>query len=471
LRRQSAQEIDIPNAPIFRGSALEIQSLIDGKGSFETIISGPAETGKTFAALWLVDSCLRKYPNAQAVLARKIRDTILPSVLQTYIKIINRRGGVTVYGGKRPEWYDYSNGSRLWLAGIDDAGKALSSERDIIYVNQAEDLTIDDWETLTTRATGRAGNVQHSFILGDCNPSSERHWIKQRKSLRLLKSFHIDNPSLYDDSDVITAQGEKTLSILNDLSGVRRKRLLDGQWVTPEGAIYGDYFDSSVNCVSVTIRSDWARFRVIDFGYTNPFVCKWYALDHDGRIHCYRELYQTQLLVEDAAQLIKHYSGEYDTECLDWLDARGIRERYPKEHIVCTIADHDAEDRATLERHGVSTIPAVKYVKLGIEALQKRFVPAGDGKPRFYYVSNTLVAIDDRLVKAHKPTCTLEEIDGYVWELAKDGKPLKEQPVKLNDHGLDCDRYAVCFVDNVGAELVDHTEVITYENDYVISPY
>jgi phage terminase large subunit len=270
---------------------------------------------------------------------------------------------------------------------------------------------------------------------------------------------------------VITTQGEKTLSILGDLSGVRRKRLLDGQWVTPEGAIYGDYFDSAVNCLSVAVHSDWARFRVVDFGYTNPFVCKWYALDHDGRLYCYRELYQTQLLVEDAAQLIKHYSGEYDTECLDWLDAQGISERYPLEHIVCTIADHDAEDRATLERHGVSTIPAIKYVKLGIEALQKRFVAAGDGKPRFYYVDRALVAIDDRLVKAHKPTCTLEEIDGYVWELARDGKPLKEQPIKVNDHGLDCDRYAVCFVDNVGAELESSTEVITYEDDYVISPY
>jgi hypothetical protein len=65
--------------PTFRGAALELQSIL-GK-HFEVIIKGPAETGKTYAACYFIDWVLRSYPHVQAVLARKIRDTIVPTVL------------------------------------------------------------------------------------------------------------------------------------------------------------------------------------------------------------------------------------------------------------------------------------------------------------------------------------------------------------------------------------------------------
>ena len=33
------------------------------------------------------------------------------------------------------------------------------------------------------------------------------------------------------------------------------------------------------------IPTDWSRYLSIDFGYTNPFVAQWWALDHDGRLY------------------------------------------------------------------------------------------------------------------------------------------------------------------------------------------
>jgi uncharacterized membrane protein len=50
------------------------------------------------------------------------------------------------------------------------------------------------------------------------------------------------------------------------------------------------------------------------------------------------------------------------------------------EAIEATVADHDAEDRATLERYGVYTQPATKDVSPGIQAVQARLRRAGDGK-------------------------------------------------------------------------------------------
>jgi hypothetical protein len=72
---------------------------------------------------------------------------------------------------------------------------------------------------------------------------------------------------------------------------------------------------------------------------------------------------------------------------------------------------------------------------------------AGDGKPRLFMLRGALVETDPKLVTAHKPTCTLEEVDGYIWQPLKENKEAKEEPLKLNDHGMDALRYGVMHED------------------------
>ena len=55
-------------------------------------------------------------------------------------------------------------------------------------------------------------------------------------------------------------------------------------------------------------------------------------------------------------------------------------------------------------------------------------------------------------MEAKRPLCTEQEIDGYVWEKAADGRPNKEQPVKADDHGCDAKRYAVAYADGLGVK-------------------
>jgi hypothetical protein len=50
------------------------------------------------------------------------------------------------------------------------------------------------------------------------------------------------------------------------------------------------------------------------------------------------------------------------------------------------------------------------------------------------------------MVEQKKPTCTEEEIDGYVWDLANNRKK-GEEPVDKDNHGLDALRYLVAFFD------------------------
>lgn len=434
------------------------------------MIKGPAETGKTFAACWFIDSVMRQYSGVQIVLARKIRDTIVPTVLQTYIKIINKLGGVEPYGGKTPIWYDYvGTGSRLWLAGLDDPGKALSSERDIIYINQCEEISVNDWEILSTRATGRAGNLDWSLILGDANPGPKNHWSTQRKSLYVMRSVHKDNPALFNDDGSTTAQGDKTLQILSNLSEPRRSRLFLGLDVSAEGQVYAG-FDSDKHVIArFKIPFEWPRIRAIDFGFKNPFVCSWYAYDAMRNIlYRYREIYFTQRLVEDHAKQIAKCEGwEFDVEqrLVTWH--RPISER---ENIVATICDHDAEDRATLTKYGIENIPAFKAIKLGIEAVQNRLKFDVDTQNYgIYFLEDSLVEVDPELERVYLPTCTEDEFDGYVWAETKDNKPNTELPVDKLNHGMDTLRYVVAFVDDIGSELEADDTIETYEEEYAIS--
>lgn len=468
MRRRRTRAASV-EAPTFRGAALELQS-VPGQ-AFEVIISGPAETGKTFAACYLIDQLLRKYPGSQGVLARKIRDTLVPTVLQTYKKVAGRLGGVTPFGGQKPEWYDYDNGSRLWLAGLDKPSNALSSERDFIYVNQCEDLQLADWETLSTRATGRAGNAPLSLLLGDCNPMGKTHWIVNKKSIKLLRSFHRDNPTLFDDSGAITEQGEKTLAILSNLSEPRRSRLFMGLWASAEGQVYTEYDDTKHLIDRFDIPLDWPRIRVIDFGFKNAFVCAWYAYDKArNRLYWYREIYQTGVLVEDHAKHIGQLEGwEFDAASgiRTWI--RPIAQR---ENVIATICDHDAEDRATLERHGIPNIPAFKAIKLGIEAVQARLKYRSNTKDYgLYFLRDSLVQEDPELKRYYLPTSTIEEFEGYIWEVGKDNKPAKDLPVDKLNHGMDTLRYVVAFVDDIGSELEETDQLMGYEENYEISPF
>lgn len=392
----------------------------------EVIITGPAETGKTLACLQKLDYLLWTHAGAQAVLVRKVRDTIYPTCLQTYLKkVLLSDSPVRAYGGERPAWFDYPNGSRLWLAGLDDPGKALSSERDFVCVNQAEELSADDWQVLTTRTTGRAGNAPFGQCFGDCNPGPPHHWIKNRPTLTLLESRHEDNPTLHD-GHTWTEQGRRTLAALDALTGVRKERLRYGRWVSAEGTVYA--FDPRIHVIEpFAIPAAWTRLRGIDFGFVNPFVCLWVALDGDGRAYLYRELYRTQRTVAEHAARIKALSGQ--------------------EVYEATLADHDAEGRETLQQAGVFTLPAQKAISVGIQAVEARLAVAGDGRPRLFVFRGALVERDESLAERHLPVCTEQEFDAYSWPKASDGRPIKEVPVDLHNHGMDALRYVIMYAD------------------------
>lgn len=404
----------------------------------EVILAGPYATGKTTAWLHKVNAVACRNPGARILLVRKTYRSLVESACVTYERNIldyppgHVRCQVERQGGTRPTAYEYPNGARIVLGGLDNPQKLLSSEWDMVGVPQAEELTLGDWEALISRTTGRAGNVPNPQVIGDCNPGPPTHWIKHRSSLSVHYSRHEDNPSLYDPvTGAITARGRQEMAALDALTGIRYKRGRLGQWVSAEGVVYED-FDRAVHLVDrFRPPESWPRFWAVDFGYTNPFTWQCWAADPDGRLFLTHEVYQTRLMVEDAAEIIRRVTAGQPAPTA----------------LVC---DHDAEGRATLERYlGVKTTAAYKAIGVGLQAVAARLRPAGDGRPRLFIMRDSLVSRDEALHLVRKPVCLTDELEVYAWPVTRDGVAGKETPLDADNHGCDAMRYIVAHVDGV----------------------
>jgi hypothetical protein len=422
-----------------KGSALE---LFQSRAP-EVLLSGPAGTGKSRAALEKLNAMMLANPGARGLMVRKTAVSLTSTGLVTFREHVAKEalesGEIKFYGGSpqvAPS-YQYGNGSSITLGGLDKATRIMSSEYDCVFAQEATELTEDDWEAITTRL--RHGAISFQQLMADCNPDAPHHWLKQRcdrGATQLIYCRHEDNPRLYDAaSGEWSIQGQAYMSVLDALTGVRRERLKLGKWAAADGLIY-DTFDPAVHLhppIGLPPPS-WRRWWSVDFGFTNPFVCQMWAEDPDGRLYLYREIYRTQTLVEDHAEKMLAIVRKGD----------GHRSDVMPTAIVC---DHDAEGRATLERKlGQSTTAAKKDVLEGIEAVKSRLKIQPDGKPRLFICRDALVERDQALADAKRPCCTADEILEYVWD---DGAK-KEQPRKENDHGMDSGRYLVAQIDLVG---------------------
>jgi hypothetical protein len=450
----SASTTPTPYRPV--GGALDLFAAAEP----EVLLAGPSGTGKSRACLEKLHYLAGKYPNLRALVLRKTRESLTHSGLATYERYVLARTPGAAARYARGDEYRYLNGSRLVSGGMDKVAKIMSSEYDAIYVQEATELNEDEWEHLTTRLRGSAGPFCQ--IIACANPAGPNHWLRQRAEagrLRLIDSHHEDNPVLYDAERLAyTPFGEQYLAKLDALTGVRYQRLRLGLWVSAEGLVYEE-FDWNVHVRSRQSvfgagglpPASWRRLWVIDFGYTHPFVWQaWAQEPKSGTLYRYAELYHTQLLVEEAAAHI-----------LSWMERSG--EPFP-EALLC---DHDAEGRATLRaRLGIGTVPAVKSVPDGIQAVKGRLLAqAREGRGGLVYVRDSPIMRDSALIEARQPTCTEEEVELYQWrEGVKDS-----EPVKGHDHGLDATRYVVAYVDGHKRQWTIE-EICAFGENKIVAP-
>ncbi len=154
------------------------------------------------------------------------------------------------------------------------------------------------------------------------------------------------------------------------------------------------------------IPADWMKYRGIDFGYSDPYVCLWIAQDHDKRWYVYDEYYETQQLHDHHAKMIK-------------------MRPWPSTDPTCreTYSDHDAQERAELMVRGITTMLANKSIHKGIDVVRRAMMVKGDKRPSLYVFERCKHLID--------------EIPAYRWMEGTDKRNPNQLPYDVDNHCLD----------------------------------
>ena len=354
------------------------------------------------------------YPHSVIALIRKKRVDLTATLWKYFVEKVLTDDNYVLEKNDTDLFRRLRNGTEIHGVGLDSTGsvnKLASREYNFIVVEEATEITEEDFDTKIMR-TLRLPQAPFHQILLLCNPSSKHHWIYKR--------FYEKNDKSYCVIEGKTLQPpwlpKSYYEFLQNLTGIFKRRYVDGEWVTAEGEVYP--FDPSKHIIKpFDIPEHWERVVSMDFGFGLMHACcvQWWAISPEKRWYCYRQIYTTHHTVEDLRPIIKNYM---------FLD--GI----PNQPIIC---DHDADGRATLQKRGIKTIPARKNRIGGQQAVHDLIA-----NNMVFFMEGNLVEEDVEL-KLHKlPTCTEQEFPTYVW-----ANKSKQDMVNKLDHGQDAMRYAI----------------------------
>lgn len=262
---------------------------------------------------------------------------------------------------------------------------------DWIIVDEAAKIKQGIWEqylrpTLTDRvgwalfiSTPEGYNWFHALYKRGLNPAFP-NW----------ESFHEpswNNPYLSQE-EIDEAKGEMTDAVFRQEYGA--------DFTISAGQVYQD-FKEHIHIIpedKLKVHPDWPRYRAIDFGYEDPFVCLWIAVDPDDRVIVYDEYYRSRRINERHA---KHLVKEKKIKVfpkrqggqVDYVPV--IRNRYvpafdtKDTKYEWTVADVSGKSaRRTLRRYGIPTVAQKQDIDAGLEMVRKILEVREDGTPGFY---------------------------------------------------------------------------------------
>ncbi|WP_061218289.1 PBSX family phage terminase large subunit [Leptospira weilii] len=306
----------------------------------------------------------------------------------------------------------FLNDSEIYGAGLDDSDrveKIMGTEYNTIFINEATQISYATFQKIKTRLSYVRPDLVNKLVV-DCNPRNRFHWIYNYFVLRQdpetgnalslqrisrMSRRHwtpLDNPYISDEYK----------QMLEEMTGIERDRLYLGQWVDVQGLVYPKFESAIVEPFEIPLSWDCAG--AIDFGYTNPFVFLWFYFDKSNETwYLADEYYVSEKTVRAHCEELK-------------------KKRKPN---LFLLADHDAEDRATMAECGFLTLTADKDISTGIQAVLRLLEAEHGVKLRIF----------------RSCVHTIEEFSIYSWEDPKDNKNAKEIPIKNHDHAMDALRY------------------------------
>lgn len=160
-----------------------------------------------------------------------------------------------------------------------------------IWAEEATELTEEDFDILDDRLRGKLDNPNLYYqMIATFNPVSSTHWLKG-KFFDTPDVNVLAHTSTFKDNLFVDAQYKMRMERRRerDPEGYRVYAL--GEW----GLLGGQYFNNWSESLHVIkpfkIPDGWMRFRCMDWGSYHPYACYWIAVDYDGVMYVYRELY------------------------------------------------------------------------------------------------------------------------------------------------------------------------------------
>lgn len=270
------------------------------------IMKGSAGSGKSVnvAQDFILKLSDMRYKGANLLCVRKIDESNRDSTFAELKKAI-----YTIFGSKWPRYWSVRESpmrltcnvtkNTIIFRGMKDDKqrekvKSITADEGKItwiWVEEATELTEDDFDILDDRLRGRLDNPNLFYqIKATFNPVSSTHWLKG-------KFFDIPNANVLTHSSnfhynlFIDEQYKQRMEMDKERNPEHYRVYALGDW----GMLGGQFFNGWKESVHVVkpfkIPDSWTRFRMMDWGSYHPYACLWGAADYDGTIYIYRELY------------------------------------------------------------------------------------------------------------------------------------------------------------------------------------
>ena len=289
----------------------------------EVLFGGAAGGGKSYAQM--IDALLygSRYPRSKQLLLRRTYPELERSLIRESQTLYPR--GLASYNGGNHIW-TLRNGSIIefgHLGSEADVGIYQSAEYDVIRFDELTHFTEYQYTYMMSRVRGANGYPKQ--MKSTTNPSGVGHaWVKERfidpapplTTISTATGTRVFIPAKVQDNQFLMASDPTYLQRLNNLPEAERKALRDGSWDLMEGRYFTEWQPSIHVMQPFTLPKEWQRVFCMDYGL-DMLAGYWVAMDTVGNAFVYKEVYQPNLIISDAAKLILE-RGAGD-EVLEWV--------------------------------------------------------------------------------------------------------------------------------------------------------
>tara|TARA_R100000353_G_scaffold175995_1_gene148187 strand:- start:2747 stop:3928 length:1182 start_codon:yes stop_codon:yes gene_type:complete len=257
---------------------------------------GGTRSGKTYSILSVLIEYCFKNKNAKQVITicRKTYPSLRSSAMRDFFHILEQENWYNPALHNKVEGTYKLFGNLVEFISVDQAEKVRGKKRNILFINEANQLNLEDWRQLILRTQDR--------IILDYNPSDEFHWIYDKVLTRDDVDFF---QTTYKDNPYLGEQTIKEIERLKEADENYWKVFGLGERGTSRTTIFTHWKEVE------QVPEGWRLLAVgLDFGYTNDptAIVKVFT---DGHGYCLDEVcYSSGLLNTDICNILR--SAEID---------------------------------------------------------------------------------------------------------------------------------------------------------------